>query len=269
MSTKWMLPFTAVMLTISTAGAQPRNSERSLSCGDNGRGSDRQQRFCEMREYPQPAAPRVIADGRTNGGISVKAWDRSDMLVRAKVESWAPTEGEARTIAGQINLQTAAGNIRADAPEFGRDRGWAVSYEIFVPQRTDLSLKAHNGGVSITEVRGNIEFEAVNGGVNLKRLAGNVHGKTVNGGVNVELAGTRWDGNELNVSATNGGVNLAVPENYSARLETATVNGRVAVDFPVSVQGRIDRELSVNLGSGGPLIRATTTNGGVSIRRKS
>jgi DUF4097 and DUF4098 domain-containing protein YvlB len=189
------------------------------------------------------------------------------MLVRAKVEAWAPSEAEARTISRQINLQTAGGTIRADAPDFGNDRGWAVSYEIFVPHATDLSLKAHNGGIAIADVRGTLDFDAVNGGVALKRLAGSVHGRTTNGGLKVELAGSRWDGRELDVSATNGGVSLLVPDNYSARLETRTVNGRIAVDFPVTVQGAIDRELSVNIGSGGPLIRAVTTNGGVSVRR--
>jgi hypothetical protein len=33
------------------------------------------------------------------------------------------------------------------------------------------------------------------------------------------------------------------------------------------VQGRITRELAVNLGSGGPTVRAMTTNGGVKIKR--
>jgi DUF4097 and DUF4098 domain-containing protein YvlB len=244
-------------------------TERSLTCADGNRGGDRQQRFCEMREYTVSASGRVIADGRTNGGISVKGSNRSDILVRAKVETWAPTESEAKGIAGQINVQTAGGNIRADAPDFGRERGWGVSYEILVPQRTDLSLKAHNGGISIADVHGTVDFDTLNGGVNLKRLAGNVRGKTMNGGLNVELAGSRWDGNELNVSTTNGGVSMSVPDNYSARLETKTVNGRVAIDFPVTMQGKIDRDLSVNLGAGGPLIRAVTTNGGVSIRRKS
>src|SRR5690606_17952834 len=102
-----------------------------------------------------------------------------------------------------------------------------------------------------------------------QRLAGTVRGKTVNGGLRIELEGTRWDGDGLNVSATNGGVSLSVPENYSARLETRTVNGRISFDFPVTVQGKIGREMSVDLGSGGPLIRATTTNGGVSVKRKS
>ena len=73
----------------------------------------------------------------------------------------------------------------------------------------------------------------------------------------------------MNVSTVNGGVSMAVPEQYSARLETQTVNGRVSVDFPITVQGNIDKDLSFTLGGGGPLVRATTVNGGVAVKRKS
>ena len=73
---------------------------------------------------------------------------------------------------------------------------------------------------------------------------------------------------KMDTSTSNGGVSMSVPANYSARLETGTVNGHIRVDFPVTVSGQIDRQLSINLGSGGPLVRAPTTNGGVSIKRK-
>ncbi len=55
----------------------------------------------------------------------------------------------------------------------------------------------------------------------------------------------------------------------SARLETGTVHGGMRIDIPVTVQGKIEKELSIDLGSGGPTVRATTTNGGVSIKRKA
>jgi len=45
------------------------------------------------------------------------------------------------------------------------------------------------------------------------------------------------------------------------------VNGSVNVDFPVTVQGRITRQLSFNLGSGGATVKAMTTNGGVRVQR--
>jgi len=45
------------------------------------------------------------------------------------------------------------------------------------------------------------------------------------------------------------------------------VNGGINVDFPVTVQGPINKQLAVNLGSGGATVKAVTTNGGVRIRR--
>jgi hypothetical protein len=40
------------------------------------------------------------------------------------------------------------------------------------------------------------------------------------------------------------------------------------MDFPVTVQGRIDKRLDVTLGQGGPTIRVVTTNGGVIVGRR-
>jgi hypothetical protein len=60
-------------------------------------------------------------------------------------------------------------------------------------------------------------------------------------------------------------VNLSMPRNYSARLETGTVNGSMNIDFPITLQGSIGRRITTQLGSGGPPIRALTTNGGVRI----
>ena len=34
----------------------------------------------------------------------------------------------------------------------------------------------------------------------------------------------------------------------------------------MTVQGKIDKQLAVTLGSGGPLVRVRTTNGGIRIR---
>jgi hypothetical protein len=259
---------TSAVLALPLAAQLIDNQERTLTCNDRN-GNSRQEHFCEMRESTIAAAAKISVDGKVNGGVSVKGWNRSDILVRSKVDTWAPARSEAQGIAGQVSVRTAGGNIFADAPDFGRDRGWAVSYEVFVPHRTGLSLKAHNGGIRISDVIGDISFQAVNGGVQLARLGGNVDGNTTNGGLDIELTGSRWEGNELNVRATNGGVSLRVPDNYNARVETATVNGRVSTDFPVTMSGRLDRDLAFNIGSGGPRIRAVTTNGGVSIRRAS
>ena len=268
---KWLRRTAFILMVTGTASvlaAAQGDSENSLGCRDNWR-SERLANHCEIKEQTVPSSGgTVTVDARQNGGVSVKGWDRNEILVRARIQTAAPSQGEADELAKQIRIETAGMKIFATGPESRRDYYWSVSYEIFVPRRTDLSLESHNGGISIADVNGKLEFSAVNGGVTLKRVGGNVRGGTTNGGLMVELNGDRWDGEELDVKTTNGGIMMTVPENYSAHLETGTVNGSLVIDFPITVEGRITKELAVNLGSGGPTVRAMTTNGGVKVKRR-
>ena len=259
--------FVAAMLSVSGALALASgDKDGSLTCRDNWY-SDRLVGQCEIREQRLPAGGALTVDARKNGGVSIKGWDQNEVLVRARVQAAAATQSEADQLAKQVKIETAGNKIFAVGPESRKDSQWNVSYEIFVPRRTDLSLEAYNGGIYVADVSGRIEFNGHNGGVVLKRVGGTVRGGTTNGGLLVELVGTRWDGEELDVKTTNGGIVLSVPENYSAHLETGTVNGHLSIDFPITVQGRISREVAVNLGEGGATVRAMTTNGGVKIKR--
>ncbi|PYQ81252.1 MAG: hypothetical protein DMG01_04450 [Acidobacteria bacterium] len=112
------------------------------------------------------------------------------------------------------------------------------------------------------------KFTARNGGVTLNNVGGDLRGETTNGGVTIDLRGDHWDGAGLDVETRNGGIRMTMPANYSAQLETGTTNGRINVDFPITVQGALGRQLTTILGAGGARIRAITTNGGVSIRRQ-
>src|SRR5215216_4981927 len=204
-----------------------RDKGRSLSCRENNSYNDRLVGNCEIREQTlAPSGGTIGIDGRQNGGVSVKGWDQNQILVRARVQTGAPTGAEAEALAKQIRIETSGAKIFASGPENRRDYHWDVSYEIFVPRRTDLSVETQNGGIAIVEVNGRIDFTALNGGVVLKRVGGAVRGSTTNGGLVIELSGDRWEGESLDVSTTNGGVIMSVPENYSAHLETGTVNGR-------------------------------------------
>ena len=248
----------------------------TMTCRENSWYNDKLVGNCEIREQTLAPAGTIAIDGRQNGGIAVKGWDQNQVLVRARVQTGAPTAQEAADLAKQVRIETSGSKIHAEGPERRQNYHWDVSYEVFVPRRSDLSLETHNGGISIVDVNGRIEFNALNGGVVLKKVGGAVKGSTTNGGVVVELTGDRWDGEALDVTTTNGGVVMSIPENYSAKLETGTVNGGISVDFPIPGQdqdqnqgrrGRQSKQLAVNLGSGGAMVRAMTTNGGVRIKR--
>lgn len=238
-------------------------------CRDERSNSDREQ-ACEVREMTLPVGAAVVAvDAAPNGGIDVSGSMRGDIVVRAKITASAASQGRAREILTAVRINAAPDRISADGPQ-GLDRreGWSVSYRLAVPTMTSLELNTTNGGIAIDHVEGRIDFKTVNGGVKLTAVAGEVHGRTSNGGVDVDLEGATWQGQGLDVQTSNGGVRLRLPEQYSAQLEAGTVNGGINIDFPVPVQGRIDREVNTSIGAGGPLIRVRTHNGGVKVTRK-
>ena len=241
------------------------NCRNHSSWGDDARG-----RACEVRNVPVRLSGRSIAiDGQQNGGVRVFAWDRDSVQVTARMQAQDRTDAGAREVLSRIKIVADGRGVRADGPSMdGDDIGWSVSYYVYVPRRFDLDLDAHNGGLSVAGVEGNLALRTQNGSVALVGVGGDVRAHTQNGSLNVQLTGTKWDGNGLDAETQNGSVRLAVPEQYAALLETGTVNGSIRTDIPVTLSGRISRQLSIPLGGGGRTIRATTTNGSVAITRR-
>ncbi len=125
---------------------------------------------CEIREFTIADTGRLNVDAGTNGGVRVTGSDRSNVLIRARVQTNATTPEEAKALATQVQVQATPGIVRADGPGNLKDRGWSVSYEVLVPRRSGLTLRANNGGIGISDVEGDISFETRNGGVTLNRL---------------------------------------------------------------------------------------------------
>ena len=240
-------------------------------CAGNRDSDNDYRQHCEVRESTMPAGPLTV-DAGDNGGITVEAWDRNEIRVRAIVRGSARSEDRAKQVADGVRVQSGGGRVSATGPDRDGDRRewWSVSYRINVPRKNDLDLNANNGGITITGVNGNVRFNTTNGGVRLNDLSGRVNGATRNGGLTVNLGGSRWEGEGIDVETSNGGVTVAVPEGYNAQLETRTVNGGFRSDIPLTIQGELSsrRGVSAQLGAGGPTVRVRTTNGGLKIGRR-
>jgi hypothetical protein len=248
-------------------GQMRDNRDKELTCQSWG-GDSRQVHHCDIREQSLASTGRIQADPGRNGGVIIKGWLRNEVLVRTQVDVWADSDAEANAVMGQIHVDASNGVVSTEGPLAGGRRGWLVSYEIFVPRATAVEATASNGGIAVSDVEGNIRVRTSNGGVHLARVAGDVSGATTNGGLHVELAGSTWQGHQIELNTTNGGIVVSMPQAYSAHLQAETVNGRVQSDFPVTVTGRIRRQyVDGNIGSGGPLIRLTTVSGGIQLRR--
>jgi hypothetical protein len=262
-TTKACLP---LFLALSLMGQMRENTDKTMTCADHG--DNRQSHWCKISEQTLPPVGSLTVDAGHNGGVTVKGWSQNQTLARAKVEAWAPTESEASLLAGQVQIETSGGMFRATGPETNDERHWSVSWEVFAPHNTDLKLTSHNGGLSVTDVRGRIDLNTHNGGISLNRVAGELVGSTHNGGIQAEVVSL--DTSRVELESYNGGIHLGLPSNFSAQVHGETNHGSIQSDFgmPQVPNGeRRPRVVDFTIGGGGPAIVVKTNNGGVEIRK--
>jgi len=266
----------ALTLPISAIRAQDSDDEWLADCRHDS-WNDRYSRakHCEIREsgFSMKGTVRggaLTVDPGTNGGVDVIGWDRDSVAVTARIQVNARSEDDADAIAKDIRIEAAGHAISARGPEpTGRHQGWSVSFVVYVPRRTDLTISTENGPLSIREVTGQMDLSTQNGPLALLGVAGDVHARAQNGPLMVKLTGARWDGAGLDAETQNGPADLRIPEGYNAKIDFGTVNGPMSVAFPltVTINGRITDRISTTLGSGGAPIRVVTTNGPMTVRR--
>ena len=268
----FFLSIFAAATVAQTAAAQQSGQEWVEQCRRNYRNGNNRQVHCEVRESRIAVRGSLRIDGAQNGGVSVRTHQGRDIVVQARVQTSARSADAAREMAQAIRVNTD-GTIRATGPETsGRNQGWAVSYEILVPARTNLDVETHNGPISVDRVTGEIDVRAHNGPISLNELAGDVRARAQNGPISVTLAGRRWSGEGLDAETVNGPVSVRMPRGYAAHLESGTVHGPLSVPGnirPARSEGRRwgpGGRISTDLNGGGPTIRVVTTNGPVNIR---
>ncbi len=261
----------AFLLSVTALRAQ---SFTTTPCdGRDGRGSSDHgffshgERVCEMRRATLPLVNGQVRVSGTNGSIEVVGEDRRDIALEARVTAEASDRGGADALLHEVRIMTTGSSIQADGPHVLLNRGWSVDYRLRVPRHLAAQLHTENGGIALTNLDGHLTAETTNGGLTLDRLAGDVRVTTVNGGLAIALDGDRWHGGGLSAKSTNGAISVKTPDHYSAHLIAETVNGGIAIAFPVTVQGEIRNHLDTVIGQGGATLQFETVNGGVAIRK--
>ena len=151
---------------------------------------------------------------------------------------------EARTSNGSVDVQTVEGGV---------------------------NIRTSNGSVTLDNIRGNLTVTTSNGAIRgtLVDASPNdpIRLTTSNGPVDVKLQMPR--NNDVIASTSNGGITIRMPSNAGARLNaTTSSHDSITTDFDVQVHGQLSKHrIEGTLGSGGPLLQLTTSNGGIRILR--
>jgi hypothetical protein len=148
-----------------------------------------------------------------------------------------------------------------------QDNDVEVRFRVKLPRNIRLDASMVNGGIRAEGLSADAALTTVNGSIDVV-TSGIVEATTVNGSIEAEIGRTDWTG-ELEFSSVNGRIVLTAPASLSADIEAKTVNGGIDSDFPITVQGRVQRHhLRGRIGEGGRSLEMSTVNGGIELRRR-
>jgi DUF4097 and DUF4098 domain-containing protein YvlB len=147
----------------------------------------------------------------------------------------------------------------------------------FHTSRTDFQLGRLDGEVDIstgaalstTEAVGPLTLTTHSRNITLDRIAGDISVTNRNGSVDVTSAPPL---SNVTVENRNGSVSVTVPEQANFAYQFDATNGDIDSDFSqinVPDGGLQKKTMSGTVGSGGPLLRITTSQGDVSIKKGS
>ena len=155
----------------------------------------------------------------------------------------------------------------------------SANLEIRTPPRVTLDLVMNRGGdIHVERLAGSVEVTNLNGSVALREISGGAVVNASNGSIDARFSAVDAQ-RELLFTSLNGSVTLCLPADFSSRLHLSTAGDAIRSDFPVerdeaartvgagdSYTGQ-QSEVRGRIGDGEGLLRVSTLNGDIQLRR--
>ena len=165
----------------------------------------------------------------------------------------------ASTGSGEINIERAGADVSASTG----------SGEINIGEtngRVDASTGS--GAVHVDGANGPVKVTTGSGSVFVMTARGDVEASTGSGDIDVRIRSLPIE-RDMKFSTGSGSLRIGLPAAFAGRIDATSGNGSLRSDFEISIMGRLDaHHVRGTIGNGnGPLIRLTTGNGLIELRK--
>ncbi len=158
------------------------------------------------------------------------------------------------------------GGVSSESSNWWHGHHAKINFDVQVPHGVRFHALTTNGGVHCVNLESVVEAATTNGNVEVSTSEW-ASARTTNGGVRVAMGNAKWSG-ELELTTTNGSVDVTLPASAEFKVDAATTNGGIRSDFPITVQGSFGpKTLSGTVGGGGRDLKVATTNGGIELKK--
>ena len=217
------------------------------------------------------------ATGRTefrlegiNGNIDVIAESGTEDFVVGgfkfvRSSSQADAEEQLDRLEVVVSVEGDAIVVRTEQPSDTQGRTFEVEYNLIVPERLEGNIRNVNGNILIDAMDDDVDVSTTNGNISLRDHFGSAEVRATNG--NLDATVTLPQGGVLDMSTTNGSLDLDIPAGTSANFVARVANGSIttsglsldnAQSTPVSLTGV--------LGDGDGEIDIETVNGNIVVQ---
>lgn len=144
-----------------------------------GRGEVEKEKLVEA-SYPVAASDQVVLSNKY-GTITVRTWDKNEIVCKATIKAWGRNEKIAQELLDQIEVEheKSGGTIRFETLIDKRgdkgssyNQGFEINYQISMPATPALRLSNKFGAVAMGDYSGRLEAEVRHGGFRAVRLTG-------------------------------------------------------------------------------------------------
>ena len=238
-----------------------------------------------------------------DGNVRIETSDRAQIDARVTTQGWRIAPGEVTITESQVGDRVSI-EVRLPRDRFRLFGHRSIAVTLGVPREADIDVRTGDGSVSAQPVSGRVSIFTGDGSITAEGLHGNIRLHTGDGsiratGLEGRLEADTGDGHmdirgrfELldlstgdggiaaevengsilsgawSLRSGDGGITLRVPEGLNADLDAHTGDGRINLDFPITVAGSISHSnVRGKLGAGGPPLKLRTGDGSIRLQR--
>jgi len=235
------------------------------------------------KSYPVTGRPDVRVDVE-DGNIEVTSSSGKEVHATVITRGWKIEPGGVRILEEQSGDHV---QIEIKVPHTSFTVGnHSVKVELSVPREADLDLHSGDGNLTAEGVKGRIRLSTGDGNIEARSLDGplfahtgdgnlklegrleNLEADTGDGDVQVEAASGSRMGTGWSLRTGDGNLTLRCAEDLRADLDAHTGDGKIRVDFPLSVSGQLkENTVEGKINGGGPTLKLRSGDGDIRIEK--
>ncbi len=204
------------------------------------------------------------------GSITIEGQDVTNCSVTATITAKAPSEKEAQELAEQVKIELEQdGNtltVKTTRPRNKRRRSISISFDITVPKQTALQVSSDVGEIRISNITEKIKAQTDVGKISCREISGDIDLQADVGKVNVLYSKTAPAVCNVNIKTDVGSIDITTPPECSAAVQANTDVGSITTDMPLTIKGRVGKNLQGTVGAGEGKLYLRTDVGSIRIR---